>query len=141
MVSIADPGRAIDAADRAFADMDVDAVVAHLSVAIQGFTAAGEPSRAAMACLRLGEAFANLLGNPTAARAWFTRAQRLVQRASDESRAMGLDWVGTEHLLLAIIGEGHGPAPAALTDAGITLDTARTLVREHIAAAAKGQPA
>ena len=78
MVSIADPGRAIDAADLAFADMDVDAVVAHLSVAIQGFTAAGEPSRAAMACLRLGEAFANLLGNPTAARAWFTRAQRLV---------------------------------------------------------------
>ena len=78
MASIADSVRAVEAADLALADMDVDGVVAHLSVAIQGFTAAGEPCRAAMACLRLGDAFANLMGNPTAARAWFTRAQRLV---------------------------------------------------------------
>lgn len=69
---------AIAAADEAFVRRDVDAIVAQLSAAIRAFTAAGDPCRAAIACARLGDAMANALGNPTAARAWFSRARRLV---------------------------------------------------------------
>jgi hypothetical protein len=51
--------RALELADAAFARFDVDAVVAHLSAAIRGFTAAGEKCRAAMACM-VAEAVASV---------------------------------------------------------------------------------
>ena len=47
---------------------------------------------AAMACVRLGEVFANLMGNPTAGRAWFTRAQRLVATSPPASSRDGWRW-------------------------------------------------
>lgn len=78
MPGIEDAERALAQADDAFARFDLDAVVAHLSAAIREFTAAEEPCRAAMACVRLGDTMANYLGNLTAARAWFSRATRLV---------------------------------------------------------------
>jgi hypothetical protein len=82
MSSISAAERALEAADEALARMDVDGVVAHLSTAIQGFTADGQPGRAAMACVRLGDTFANLMGNLTAARAWFTRARSRASSAA-----------------------------------------------------------
>ncbi|MGQ0433812.1 MAG: tetratricopeptide repeat protein [Microthrixaceae bacterium] len=72
--------RALQLADEAFGRLDREAIVTHLSAAVRGFTAAGEPLPAAMACVRLGDAMANLLGNLTASRAWFARATRLVDQ-------------------------------------------------------------
>jgi tetratricopeptide (TPR) repeat protein len=69
---------ALAAADEALVRRDLDALVAQLSAAIRAFTAAGDHRRAAIACVRLGDAMANALGNLTAARAWFSRARRLV---------------------------------------------------------------
>lgn len=66
-------------ADEATARGDLNALVAHLSAAVRELTAAKEPKRAAMACVRLGQTYENALGNMTAARAWFSRATRLVE--------------------------------------------------------------
>jgi tetratricopeptide (TPR) repeat protein len=74
-----DPQRALELADGAFARFDLDGAVAHLSAAVRGFTASGECSLAAMASVRLGQVYANGLGNSTAGRAWFARARRLVE--------------------------------------------------------------
>lgn len=71
--------RGLELAEVAWACGDIDAVVVHLSAAVRGFTAAGEPCRAAMACVRLGETFAVAMGNLTVSRAWFARARRLVE--------------------------------------------------------------
>jgi tetratricopeptide (TPR) repeat protein len=57
---------------------DIEGAVVHLSAAIRGFTEAGEACRAAIACVQLGNVFATFMGNRTAARAWFSRAERLV---------------------------------------------------------------
>jgi hypothetical protein len=85
-----DAQRALELADAAFARSDVDGVVAHLSAAIRGFTAADEKARAAMACVRLGDVMANAMGNLTAGRAWFARARRLVE---DQPPCVEQGWV------------------------------------------------
>jgi hypothetical protein len=72
-----DPDLELELAATARGDADLDALLAHLSAAIRGFTDAGRTRDAAMACARLGEVYANLL-NQTAARAWFARATRLI---------------------------------------------------------------
>jgi tetratricopeptide (TPR) repeat protein len=74
-----DPHRALELAGEAMGRFDLDATVAHLSAAVRGFTAFGECVQAAMACIRLGDVYANALGNLTAGRAWFARARRLVE--------------------------------------------------------------
>ncbi|MFN0026449.1 MAG: hypothetical protein ACKV2O_04570 [Acidimicrobiales bacterium] len=73
-----DAERALGLADEAIARSDVEGAITHFSAAIRGFTAAHHPRQAAMVCVRLGETMANLLGNLTAACAWFARATRLV---------------------------------------------------------------
>jgi tetratricopeptide (TPR) repeat protein len=90
MAGTAEADRALALADEAFARFDVDAVVAHLSAAIRGFTAAGATRPAAMACARLGDTYANAIGNVTAARAWFARARRLLH---DEPPCIEQGWV------------------------------------------------
>lgn len=82
--------RALALADEALSRSDVDAVVAHLSAAVRGFTAAGDTRSAAMTCARLGDTFAYAIGNLTAARAWFARARRLVE---DEPPCVEQGWV------------------------------------------------
>ena len=42
------------------------------------------------------------------------RARRAVVLAQDEARMLNHDWIGTEHLLLGLIGEGDGVAARAL---------------------------
>jgi hypothetical protein len=67
VANVAEAERALAAADEAFGRLEIDAVVAHLSAAIRGFTAANESRAAAMACVRLGQVMANAMGNSTAA--------------------------------------------------------------------------
>ena len=64
MPGVDEASEALRRADEAFARIDVDAVVTHLSAAIRGLTAAGEPRRAAMACVRLGQVMANVPRQP-----------------------------------------------------------------------------
>ncbi|MDQ3738330.1 MAG: hypothetical protein M3337_04090 [Actinomycetota bacterium] len=75
-----DPAARLQLADEAMAASDVDGAVAHLSAAVRELTAAGDNRRASMTCARLGDVFANWMGNKVAARPWFTRSMRLVER-------------------------------------------------------------
>jgi ATP-dependent Clp protease ATP-binding subunit ClpA len=60
------------------------------------------------------------------------RARRVVVLAQDEARMLNHDWIGTEHLLLGLIGEGGGVAARALESLGISLDAVRRQVEEVI---------
>jgi ATP-dependent Clp protease ATP-binding subunit ClpC len=48
------------------------------------------------------------------------RARRVVVLAQEEARMLNHDYVGTEHILLALIREGGGVAAQALESLGIT---------------------
>lgn len=109
--------RAMAEADAAYARWDVEAVVAHLSAAVRGFTAADEPCAAAMACTRLGEAYASGLGNLTAGRAWFARAARLV---ADQPPCLEQGWAA-----VAPMGCDVDDPEALLAAAELALDRAR----------------
>ena len=96
---------------------DIDAAVAHLAAAIRLFTDCGEPRRAAIACARLGDLFANLMGNRTAARAWFARADRLV---ADLPACIEQGWVA-----VAPLGCEVDDPDALLARAELALERAR----------------
>jgi hypothetical protein len=108
---------ALQRADEAFGRLDIEAVVAHLSAAIRGFTAAGEPRRAAMASVRLGDTFASGLGNLVASRAWYTRAWRLVEA---EPPCIEQGWVA-----VAAMGCDVDDPEVLLAAAELALDRAR----------------
>ncbi len=95
MAGVEEAERALQLANDAFGRADVDAVVAHLSAAIRGFTAADEKCQAALACVRLGETLATGMGNLTASRAWFARARRLVE---NEPPCLEQGWVAVAAL-------------------------------------------
>ena len=48
-------------------------------------------------------------------------ARQAVRLSQEEARRMRHPYIGTEHLLLALLDEGHGPAAQALIDHGVTL--------------------
>lgn len=52
-------------------------------------------------------------------------ARQVVIRAQDEARGFAHPWIGTEHLLLAVLAAPDSPAAALLAEQGVTLDTAR----------------
>jgi ATP-dependent Clp protease ATP-binding subunit ClpA len=54
-----------------------------------------------------------------------SRAKKVLELAMTEARDLNHTYVGTEHLLLGLLGEAKGIAAQALTDAGITLEKAR----------------
>ena len=60
------------------------------------------------------------------------RARRVVVLAQEEARLLGHDYIGTEHLLLGLLHEGHGVAARALESLGVSLDAARPQVEEII---------
>jgi hypothetical protein len=60
------------------------------------------------------------------------QACRVVVRARDEARALDHNWIGTEHLMLGLIGEGSGMAAQVLESLEISLGPARWLVEETI---------
>lgn len=82
--------RYLDLADEAVKTLDAEAAVAHLSAAIRMLTAGGDRRQAALTCARLGDLYANAIGNITAARAWFVRATRLIE---DEPPCLEQGWV------------------------------------------------
>jgi tetratricopeptide (TPR) repeat protein len=112
-----DAERALALAADATAAFDVDALLAHLSAAVRGFTAAGDNRQAALACARLGDMIATSLGNLPAGRAWLARARRLV---ADEPPCIEQGWV-------AVTGMGcEVDDPAELLAAAeLALDRAR----------------
>jgi len=87
--------RQLKLADAAMVALDADTAVTHLSAAISAFTAARRRREAALACARLGGLFGDFLGNPTAARAWYVRATRMIE---NEPPCIEQGWVAIASL-------------------------------------------
>ena len=60
------------------------------------------------------------------------QACRVVVQAREEARALNHDWIGTEHLMLGLIGEGSSMAAQVLESLGISMEAVRWLVEETI---------
>ena len=60
------------------------------------------------------------------------RARRVVVLAQMEARRLNHNHIGTEHLLLGLVGDGQGVAAHLLADAGITLEALRAEVFEAV---------
>jgi ATP-dependent Clp protease ATP-binding subunit ClpC len=60
------------------------------------------------------------------------RARRVVVLAQEESRLLGHNHIGTEHILLGLVREGDGVAAIALQRLGIELELVRKRVEEII---------
>jgi ATP-dependent Clp protease ATP-binding subunit ClpA len=56
------------------------------------------------------------------------RSKHVLELASEEAKALLHSYVGTEHLLLAILREGEGVGADVLRQRGVTYDAARTQV-------------
>ena len=57
-----------------------------------------------------------------------SRAKKVLEFAMSEARELNDKYVGTEHLLLGVLREEKGIGAQVLTDAGVTLETARSEV-------------
>jgi ATP-dependent Clp protease ATP-binding subunit ClpA len=57
-----------------------------------------------------------------------SRVKKVIEISFEEAREMGDGFVGTEHLLLALLVEGEGIAAHVLEDLGVTLETVRTRI-------------
>ena len=58
------------------------------------------------------------------------KARKVMSLAQEEARTLGQMYVGTEHLLLALIKEGEGIAAQALAQLDVTYDEALEAVRQ-----------
>jgi ATP-dependent Clp protease ATP-binding subunit ClpC len=58
------------------------------------------------------------------------RAKKVLELSHRESRQLGVNYMGPEHILLALIREGDGVAAQVLTGAGVDLNRARQQVSE-----------
>ena len=58
------------------------------------------------------------------------RARRVVVQAQEEARMLNHSFIGTEHILLALIDEGDSAGVRALESLGISLDAVRQQVEE-----------
>jgi ATP-dependent Clp protease ATP-binding subunit ClpC len=67
------------------------------------------------------------------------RARQTIVLGQEEARRLGSSHVGTEHLLLGLIGEAEGSAGQAFASLGVTLDAARAQVASKVPAGA-GSP-
>lgn len=65
------------------------------------------------------------------------RAVKVLGLAQEEAKRMGHNVVGTEHLLLGLVGEGEGIAAKALTGIGVELEKVREQINSLVGA---GQP-
>src|SRR3990167_7355100 len=73
-------------------------------------------------------------GNPP-----FTpKAEKVIELAMDEAKAMGHNYVGTEHLLLGLIREGEGVASQVLLNLGLDLNKVREEIIELLGSATPG---
>lgn len=75
------------------------------------------------------------------------RAKKVIELSVDESRKLGHSYIGTEHLLLALIREGEGVAARVLNNSGVSLNKARQQVlqllgsNDHVQANGNSNPA
>jgi dihydroneopterin aldolase len=60
------------------------------------------------------------------------RARKVMVLAQDEAGRFGHDYIGTEHILLGLVGEGTGVAAQSLSSLGVTLDKAREQVESIV---------
>jgi ATP-dependent Clp protease ATP-binding subunit ClpA len=60
------------------------------------------------------------------------RARHSIVLAQEEARGLQHNFIGTEHLLLGVLGEPEGLGARALKHFGITLSTARELVKAQV---------
>jgi ATP-dependent Clp protease ATP-binding subunit ClpA len=79
----------------------------------------GEDTNARKAALSMFERFTD-------------RTRRVLVLAQEEARMLNRDYVGTEHILVALIREGGGIAAQALQSLGITEEAARQQVEEIV---------
>lgn len=64
---------------------------------------------------------------------WFTeKAIKVIMLAQEETRKVGHNFVGTEQILLGLIGEGTGIAAKTLKTCGVSLEDARVEVEKII---------
>jgi ATP-dependent Clp protease ATP-binding subunit ClpC len=54
------------------------------------------------------------------------RAKKVIELAVDEARRLHHRYIGTEHLLLGLVREGHGIAAGVLDSLGVSLENVRT---------------
>ena len=85
----------------------------------------GEETKARKAALSMFERFTD-------------RARRVVVLAQEEARTLNHPYVGTEHILLALVREGGGIAAQALESLGITEEAARQQVEEVVGSVQPG---
>jgi ATP-dependent Clp protease ATP-binding subunit ClpC len=69
------------------------------------------------------------------------RTRRVVVLAQEEARMLDHNYIGTEHILLALIHEGEGVAARALAALGISLDATRQAVEDIIGRGQQAPPA
>jgi ATP-dependent Clp protease ATP-binding subunit ClpA len=60
------------------------------------------------------------------------RARRVVVLSQEEARRLDHNYIGTEHILLGLLGEGEGVAAEALAASGVTLEAARARVEQEV---------
>jgi ATP-dependent Clp protease ATP-binding subunit ClpA len=67
-------------------------------------------------------------------------AKRVLELASDEARRMRHNYIGTEHLLLALLRERDGLAAEILLDVGLNLEDVRNQVMGYLGTDVKAEP-
>jgi ATP-dependent Clp protease ATP-binding subunit ClpC len=60
------------------------------------------------------------------------RAKRVLELALEEARALGHNYIGTEHILLGLLREGEGVAAQILTNSGLDLTKTKEQVIKHL---------
>jgi ATP-dependent Clp protease ATP-binding subunit ClpA len=68
------------------------------------------------------------------------QARRIVVLAQEEARMLNHNYIGTEHILLALIHENRGVAARALESVGVTEEAARQQVEQIIGRGEKASP-
>ncbi|HOQ67483.1 MAG TPA: ATP-dependent Clp protease ATP-binding subunit [Candidatus Atribacteria bacterium] len=71
--------------------------------------------------------------------AFTPRAKRVLELALDETRRLGHNYVGTEHILLGILREGEGIGAQILQRLGLDLEMARAKLYEVLNEASEGE--
>ncbi len=67
-----------------------------------------------------------------------TRAKKVIEYALEESKSLGHNYVGTEHLLLGLLRDKEASAAQALANMGLKLEEVRQEVLELLGAAGEG---
>ena len=112
-----DPEARLQLVQLLFLGEHADEIRQHLTLAVQEFTEAGQPRRAAVAAARMGFQFSGVAANKVAARPWFARAWRLLD---GEGPCLERGWVA-----ITEVGCNVDDPAELLGNADLALETAR----------------